>query len=169
MKTSPRVVALALAAGLAGVLLGGCGSSKGTLESPAIERSIEASIAAQRHLHTTVQCPANVVRKAGLSFTCVAKLDAGSYPISVIETDDAGNVRYGNQAPLVALDVTRVERAIAQSVLAQRKLHATVKCPATVLQQAGLRFFCTATVGGRNYPFEVTQVNRNGQVKYVGR
>jgi hypothetical protein len=172
MKSPPgtRVVAFVLAVGgLASVLLSGCSSSKGTLDSAAIERAIAASIVAQRHVQTTVRCPANVPRKAGLGFTCVAKLDVGAYPIAVIQTDNTGNVRYGNQAPLVALDVAKVQQAIAKSILTQRKLHATVTCPATVLQQAGLRFTCMATVNGHNYPFEVTQVNANGQVKYVGR
>ncbi|HXR29319.1 MAG TPA: DUF4333 domain-containing protein [Solirubrobacteraceae bacterium] len=173
MKSPPgraRVVWLALAAGgLVGVLLGGCGSSTPTLDSAAVERAVAASILTERHVQATVLCPSNLARKAGLTFTCTAKLDAGTYPVAVIEKDAAGNVRYASQAPLVVLDVTRVQRAITASILAQRRLRATVSCPVTVLQQAGVRFTCTATVGGRRYPFEVTEVNANGQVRYLGR
>jgi hypothetical protein len=158
------------AAAVIGMVGPGCGSSsQRTVDSAALERAVAATILGERHVQAAVQCPSNVPMRAGLAFTCTARLDVGTYPIAVTEKDDQGHVRYGNQAPLVVLDVTKVERAIAQSILAQRKLTATVSCPQTVLQKAGLRFTCTATVGGRAYPFEVTQVNDSGQVSYVGR
>jgi hypothetical protein len=146
----------------------GCGSSKPTLDTAAVQRAIAQSILTQRHVHTNVRCPSKVPRKAGVRFTCVASLQVGSYPVSVIETNGSGRVRYENSAPLVILDIKKVETAIAESILRQRHLHATVTCPAEVLQQAGVAFNCTATVGGKPYPFTVTQVDGNGHVRYVG-
>ena len=116
-----------------------------------------------------MQCPTNVTRKAGQAFTCFATLDVGSYPVAVTEKDDAGHVRYGSAAPLVVLDVAQVERSIADSILAQRHLTSRVRCPAAVLQRTGLRFTCAATVAGRSYPFEVTEIDNAGHVRYVGR
>jgi hypothetical protein len=173
MKSPPGgtwVVALALAAGaLLSMLLGGCGSSAPTLNTTAVERAIAESIHTERNVQVTVLCPAELPRKAGFAFTCAARLDVGSYPVAVTETDDAGHVRYANPAPLVALDVAKVERAVAASILAQRHLHAVVRCPAEVLQRAGIGFTCTAMVGGRGYPFAVTEVDGSGHVKYLGR
>jgi hypothetical protein len=77
-------------------------------------------------------------------------------------------VRYEGQAPLTGLDVARIKRAIRTSLAAQRGLSATVDCPAEVLQQAGLRFTCTAHARGRNYPFLVTETDQAGHVTYVG-
>jgi hypothetical protein len=163
------LASIVAAGGAVAMLLGACGSSSPTLDTTTVQQAIAASILSQRNVHTTVHCPSTVTRKTGVVFTCTARLDVGTYPVVVTEQDDKGHVRYANPAPLVVLDSARVERAIAQSILAQRHLHATVSCPAAVLQQAGLKFTCFATIAGRRYPFEVTQVNGHGQVSYVGR
>jgi hypothetical protein len=111
-----------------------------------------------------------VARRAGTRFTCTARFDVGRYPVYVTETGDSGKVRFGNPAPLVILDIQRVERAITTSILAQRHLSARVSCPPEVLQQQGLAFTCTATVAGaRRYPFLVTQIDSSGRVRYEGQ
>ena len=146
-------------------------SSEPKLDTARVEQAVAASILAQRGLHTTVTCPSEVAIKTGYSFTCDAKLDVGSYPVTVVITNSKGHVRYENRAPLVALNIEKVEHAIAASIAAQRHLKADVTCPKEVLQQSGITFTCTATVSGstKSYPFEVTQVGNNGRVKYVGR
>lgn len=157
---------------LALVALPACGSSSSTsLDTGRIEHAVASSILAQRRLHTTVSCPANIPVKLGHTFTCTAKLDVGSYPVTVIETSSKGRVRYENKRPLMALNIEKVQRAIAASVLHQRALQATVSCPKQVLQRAGISFTCTAVVAGnaKRYPFVVTQVNDNGRVRYEGR
>jgi hypothetical protein len=156
------------AAALVAYPLGGCGSSNPALDTAVVQSAIAHSILTQRKVHTNVHCPPKVRRKAGVRFTCIASLQVGSYPVSVIETNGSGHVRYENRAPLVVLDIKKVEGAIRESILRQRHLHATVTCPAEVLQQAGVAFNCTATVGGKPYPFTVTQVDGNGHVRYVG-
>ena len=107
---------------LVGPLLSGCGSSTPTLNTVTEERAIAASILTQHHLYATVHCPSNTPRKAGFTFMCTAKFDVGMYPVTVTETNDSGHVRYQDQNPLVALDVAKVERAIAQSIRSQRRL-----------------------------------------------
>jgi hypothetical protein len=156
------------AAVLVAYSLGGCGSGKPTLDTALVQRAIAHSILSQRHVHSHVRCPPKVPRKAGMRFTCVASLQVGNYPVSVIETNGSGHVRYENAAPLVTLDIKRVEGAIAESIFRQRHLRATVTCPAEVLQQASVTFNCTATVGGRPYRFAVTEVDGQGRVHYVG-
>jgi hypothetical protein len=159
-----------LACALATAALAGCGSSSkaSTITTAAIAHVIETSIAGQHHLHTTVHCPPRVPRRPGFSFACAANLDVGTYPVLVTVTSASGRVRYQNPAPLVVLDTAKIQRAIARSILQQRSLRATVACPKAVIQQAGLAFRCTAIVRGRSYPFEVTQVDGAGHVRYVG-
>jgi hypothetical protein len=140
-----------------------------TLTTVAVERAVAQSILTQHHLHATVKCPSKVPQTAGLVFTCAASLDVGTYPVSVTETNGSGHVRYQNQAPLVILDIAGVERAIEQSILSQRHLHAAVTCPAEVIQQAGVVFACTAMVNGQRYQFGVAELDGNGHVRYLGR
>jgi hypothetical protein len=157
------------AGGLLALSLYGCGRSDQTLSTAPIEHAIAQSILAQRHVHTRVDCPSTVQRKAGFIFKCTARLNVGTYPVLVTETNDNGHVRYENASRLVVLDSTQVERGIRRSILSQRHLRSTVSCPAEVLQQAGVEFTCTATVGGRAYPFAVTEIDADGHVRYVGR
>jgi hypothetical protein len=148
--------------------LASCGSSAPTLNTVAVEHAIVASIRTQRHLHATVRCPAKVAQRTGLVFTCTANLEVGTYPVTVTETNGAGHVRYTNAAPLIVLRIASVEQAIKRSILSQRRLAATVRCPAEVIQKAGAVFTCTAKVGGRSYPFSVTEIDGNGHVRFVG-
>ena len=146
----------------------GCGSGAPTLDSATVERDVAASILIEHHLHLAVQCPTGIRREQGVVFTCMAKLDAGSYPVSVTETNRSGHVRYQNAAPLVILDIASVERSIERSILEQRHLRSSVTCPAHVLQQAGITFVCTATVNGQPHPFNVVEVDGRGRVRYTG-
>jgi hypothetical protein len=148
--------------------LAGCGSAGPTMRTAGVERAIADSILAQHSLHARVSCPPQVSRRAGYAFTCVAAFTVGSYPVTATVTNAAGHVRYANPTPLAALDTAGVERAIHRSILARRRLVSTVTCPTEVLQRAGLAFRCTAVVGGRRYPFAVTEVDGAGHVRYVG-
>jgi hypothetical protein len=154
---------------LATVSLVGCGSSATTLDSARVERAIANSILRERNLYTMVTCPSKVPQQAGHVFTCTAHLDVGTYPIAVTETNGSGHVRYENQRPLVVLDTRQVQRAISASLLHQRRLRSTVRCPAEVLQQAGLKFTCSASVNGRAYPFVVSELDSAGHVRYVAQ
>jgi hypothetical protein len=157
-------------AGLFALIALGCGSSgASTLNTATVERDIAATILAQHGLHVAVVCPHDVSREAGTSFACAVRLDAGRYPIAVTETNAAGRVRYVSTAPLAILDAASVERAIERSIAQQRRLGSRVSCPKQVLQGAGIRFTCLATVNGRRYPFEVVQTDGHGHVRYVGR
>lgn len=158
------LVALVLGA----LWLPGCGSGSATMSTAQIEKTISRTIVRERGIHTSVKCPPSVQRKAGVEFVCHANLTVGSYPIAVKETDSSGRTRFGNAAPLVLLDVTKVQHAIEASILAQRHLHSTVSCPAQVLQRANVDFTCTATVAGKRYPFAVSETNAAGHVRYLG-
>jgi hypothetical protein len=149
--------------------LSGCGSGTSPLSTATIQHAIVRSVLAQRHLHVSVSCPPTVPRRAGFVFACVARLDVGMYPIMVTEISDSGHVRYQNQAPLVILDIAGIERAIGRSIYNQRHLRSTVTCPAEVIQEAGVRFTCTALVRDRRYPFQVTEIDSSGHVRYEGR
>ena len=155
---------------LVAVSVSGCGSSTKTIARTKVERAIANSIAKERGLYTTVLCPGAVPQRSGYVFTCNAQLQVGDYPISVTEVDGSGQVRYESSAPLVVLDVAKVQRAIETSVLSERGLHATASCPAEVRQEAGLSFRCSAAVKGsaQSYPFMVSQLDGAGHVRYVG-
>jgi hypothetical protein len=166
----PSRLAGIAAAVLAATCLSACGSSTRTLDSSKVERAIASSIRDERGLNTTVLCPSKVVQQAGHTFTCTARLDAGTYPVTATEIGGAGQVRFQDNARLIALNVARIRRAIQASVFSQRHEHATVSCPAEVLQRAGLVFRCTAVVAGaqRRYPFIVSEVGNAGHVRYLG-
>ncbi len=149
--------------------LSGCGKSAPTLNTVTVEHAVAASIMAQHHLYATVICPSKVPRKAGFAFKCTASLNVGTYPVSVTETNSKGHVEYQNQEPLATLNIAKVEQAIKQSIGSQRHLNSTVSCPAEVIQKKGIVFTCTAVVNGKTYPFEVTEVDDEGHVRYIGR
>jgi hypothetical protein len=64
------------------------------LNTAKVERAIRASIFSERHLHSSVLCPAEVLQQAGVVFTCQATVDGKSYPFTVSEVDGKGHVRY---------------------------------------------------------------------------
>ncbi len=167
---SPAKLLAVTAALLATVWLSACGSSVRNLDTANVERAIAKSILRERDLYVTVGCPSRVPRKAGRVFTCTARLDVGTYPVTATEVDGSGRVRFQNDKPLVVLNIAKVRQAIEASVFSQRRLHATVSCPAEVLQQAGLVFRCSAAIDGqtRRYPFVVSEVDSAGHVRYLG-
>lgn len=67
----------------------------------------------------------------------------------------------------VILNTERVERAVETSIRQQRHLASAVSCPVNIVQQAGVVFYCQATVGGRNFPVVVTEVDGKGHVTFV--
>jgi hypothetical protein len=155
---------------LASVCVSACGSSTRNLDSVTVERAIARSILSERGLYTTVACPSKVPQLAGRVFRCMARLDVGSYPVTVTEINGNGHVGFQDERPLVVLNVAKVQRAIEASVFDQRHLRATASCPAEVLQRAGLVFQCTAAIDGEahRYPFVVSELDDAGHVRYVG-
>lgn len=67
----------------------------------------------------------------------------------------------------VILNTNRVEQAIESSILQQRHLRSTVTCPVNIEQRRGVRFFCQATVGHRNYSVSVNQTDGSGHVSFT--
>jgi hypothetical protein len=61
----------------------------------------------------------------------------------------------------------KVERSIEASILSQRHLPSTVRCPVNIVQKAGVVFKCVATVRGRNFQVVVTETDGSGHVVYV--
>jgi hypothetical protein len=147
-----------------------CGSGARYLDDEKVERAIATSVLRERNLYALVACPPKIPQLAGHTFTCTARLNVGTYPVTVTETNGSGQVRYQDQKPLVVLDIAKVQHAIEASVLRQRRVHATVSCPAEVLQRAGISFRCTAAIdnGGHSYPFLVTEIDGAGHLRYLG-
>jgi hypothetical protein len=71
----------------------------------------------------------------------------------------------GSSESIATLNTEKIERAIAQSSLAQRGQHARVSCPSAVLQIKGLKFSCRAVVGSVSTRFVVEQ-DGSGHVHY---
>jgi hypothetical protein len=72
----------------------------------------------------------------------------------------------GSTKAKVNLNTPHVERAIEQSILSERHVHAKVTCPKVVPQQKGHNFTCIATVRKTTTPFVVVQQNNGGYVTY---
>jgi Domain of unknown function (DUF4333) len=64
------------------------------LDIPVVEREMAQSIFSQRHVHATVTCPTQVLRRAGVYFTCTATVSGQRHVFAVTEIDDKGTVRY---------------------------------------------------------------------------
>ncbi len=67
------------------------------------------------------------------------------------------------------LNTPHVERAIEQSILRERHVHAKVICPKVVPQEKGHNFTCIAKVGKNTTPFTVVQQNNSGYVTYQAK
>jgi hypothetical protein len=74
-------------------------------------------------------------------------------------------------SPTHLLNTKRIEVAIEQSILSERKLHSKVTCPKAVPQQKGRTFSCIAETKSRHGKvktvFTVLQKNSSGQVNYA--
>ncbi|MGI8556775.1 MAG: DUF4333 domain-containing protein [Solirubrobacteraceae bacterium] len=92
----------------------------------------------------------------------------GRSPIgAVLVAACLGVTACGSATSITILNTEKIERAIEQSVVAQRGRHAQVSCPSGVHQTKGLVFFCTAIVKGATTRFMVTELDGSGQVHYV--
>jgi hypothetical protein len=86
------LLVLVLAAALAGC---GGGDDPVTIDHTVVETGIETGIARQQHVIAIVSCPPDIAAKKGTRFKCTATLRSGRQePISVVATDDTGNVHY---------------------------------------------------------------------------
>jgi hypothetical protein len=72
----------------------------------------------------------------------------------------------GSSESTTTLNTEKIERAIAQSSLAQRGQHARVSCPSAVPQAKGLKFSCRAVVGSVSTRFVVVEQDGSGHVYY---
>lgn len=75
----------------------------------------------------------------------------------------------GSSESIATLDSGKIERAIAQSSLAQRGQRAEVSCPSALPQVEGLKFSCTAVVGSVSTQFVVVAQDEFGHVRYEAR
>jgi hypothetical protein len=64
------------------------------LNTGKVQSAIERSILSQRHLRSTVACPAEVLQQARVTFNCEATVNGHRYPFAVTEVDGNGHVRY---------------------------------------------------------------------------
>jgi len=71
----------------------------------------------------------------------------------------------GSDKPPTILNTEKVERAIEQSSLEQRRKRVNVSCPSGVHQKKGLVFTC-ATKTKLSTRFVVTQLDGRGRVHY---
>ncbi len=121
------------------------------------------------HIETTTPTTSVVRARRGaiaavVALACAALLSAcGSSNSSTTSTSTTN------------LNTNRVALSIEQSVLAERHLHVTVTCPATVPQEKGRTFVCIATGHSTKTPsvvtktpFKVTVENSKGYVTYKG-
>lgn len=75
--------------------LAGCGDDPVVIDHTVVEKGIEAGIAQQQKILTTVACPPGIEAEKGREFKCVATLESGrQVDVDVTATDDEGNVRY---------------------------------------------------------------------------
>jgi hypothetical protein len=64
------------------------------LDIASVEHAIERSIREQRRVTASVSCPQEVIQRSGVAFVCRAEIAGHSHEVEVLETNDAGHVRY---------------------------------------------------------------------------
>jgi hypothetical protein len=64
------------------------------LDIARVQRAIGRSIFSQRHIHSTVTCPSEVIQQPGVRFTCTATVSGRSHSLAVTQMGDYGHVRY---------------------------------------------------------------------------
>ncbi len=76
--------------------LTGCGDDDSVvIDHGVVESGIEAGIAQQQHILTTVACPPGIEAREGRNFVCTATLASGrQVPVDVVATDNKGSVDY---------------------------------------------------------------------------
>jgi len=160
---------VAAGAAIVATAVAACGSSgPAKLVGTTVARAIEQRIEKQSGIATAVNCAAPAVIKVGAAFRCTAKLAVGTYAVSVVAIDAKGNFRYSSSGPLQVLDSVTVEHAIAHSIRRQLHTRSSVRCPAPVLQRAGIAFACVATTKrGVVHRFKVTELDGAGRVDIV--
>jgi hypothetical protein len=153
-----------------GCILAGCGSSSpATLNPGRVEQAIATSILAQRHVTAAVSCPSGVPVVPHRQFRCVAEVGSQNTPFLVTEGTKLGDVAFVGISPAAGplIDRGRVASAIQRSILVERHLRLTVRCPSDIPQQRGLSFVCIAkTPSGAATDFVVQQKDDRGDVTY---
>ena len=129
------------------------------------DAALAAEIVEKDHVDTEIKCPTPIDLRKGYSFTCVAKFKVGTDKIAVTETNNSGDVSIKPEAPLVVLNLGKVEHEIEQSVAKGTSIRAHVTCPQQVMQRSGIVFTCTATINGKAHKFTVTETSASGQVQ----
>lgn len=88
------------------------------------------------------------------------------HPFVLIAAASLAMTACGSSERPATINAGKVARAIQQSSLAQRGVHASVSCPPNVRQKKGVTFSCTARAGGKTTRFVVTQLDGAGHVHY---
>lgn len=137
-----------------------------------IEHAIATSILAQRHVTAAVSCPSGVPVSPHRQFRCVAEVGSHNTPFLVTEGSRSGRVTFVGVPPAATplIDESRVVSAIERSILNQRHLRSSVRCPSDIPLQRGLAFVCIARVpSGAATEFVVEQRDGRENVTYRAR
>jgi hypothetical protein len=119
------------------------------------------------HIATTTPIIARRIAGARRGALAAVAMLAGAGLISACGSSSSGSTT----STKINLDTPHVARAIEQSILSERHVHAKVSCPAVILQQQGKSFVCIATTrngkgAASKTPFAVTEQNDKGYVTY---
>ena len=98
-----RPILIAAAAVSGALMLSACGSNsktsssgKTSLDTARVARSIEQSIASQRHLRAKVVCPTAVPQEKGRTFECIATTETVKAPVKKGKTPFVVTVQNAN-------------------------------------------------------------------------
>lgn len=115
--------------------------------------------------HKTSDAPTSIGRDSGLRGPTALVL-ALAITMMLAACGSSTSSSSSSTSAKTDLNTPHIQRAIEQSILAQRHVHAKVVCPKVVPQQKGHNFTCIATVGKTTTPFVVVQQNNGGYVTY---
>jgi uncharacterized protein DUF4333 len=157
MRPTPAGLLLLAAAAVAS-----CGAS--TVDAAKAERHIRRVVAEQLQSRvTSVACPEDVRKEQGGTFTCAVTGADGSRGAATVTQRENGGLSVN--APF--LNVREAEGVMARQIGRRNERDdVRVSCPEIVVDRAGRRFRCNATVGARAAGFSVRLTDGDGHFTY---
>src|SRR3954451_11979106 len=139
MTTGSRgllISALALAA------LGQAGCTSDTVDTSKVEQGIEKSLSTSSVKVTSADCPSDVEKRKGDTFTCGVKLSNGATGDVTVTQEGGNRYSYAFKSGSVQIPGSEVDSAIEQQLATEGVDGATVTCPETIIVKVGTTVTC---------------------------
>lgn len=142
-SVTPAVPAVLVAAALLGA---GCGSQ--SVDTTQVEAGIKANLSTSGAKVDSVNCPSDVKKQKGDTFTCDVSFSNGASGKAVVTQEGGNKYSYALKSGSVQIPGSTVEAEISKQLAAQGAPNATVTCPSTIIVKVGTTVTCDVSGAG---------------------